>query len=579
MLRFLIFAAILLLGTLAIYHYTSQQAMNSLADRAENRLTLFISNLDGTLDEYRSLPRLLSSNPRLFNTLQGERLDAVNDTNLYLQSVAETTGASDVYLMALDGETLAASNWREPHSFIGRNFSYRPYFQAARSGEQGRYFALGTTSGVRGYYLSHPVMHTNNIIGVIVVKVNLANIESAWSENGNHILVTDDDGVIFLSTHQDWTYKSLLPIAERRLRQIHDGKRYADKIIRPIAEVTHEAANRNFNLLRLDGRQYLQVSRLMPDAGWRVHLLADTDAAHTDGRLRATVAAFGLLLLITLVALYLINRQRRMALQFSTEKLEQRVQERTLDLKKEIEVRTAAEQSLRDTQAELIQAAKMAGLGQMSAGLSHELNQPLTAIRNFSENAQRLLERKQLDQVSDNLAEITDITERIAAIITQLRGFSRKSSGERSSVSVAQAVAQALGMFTREIDSGKVRVETDIDPELSLVTDPQLFNQVLVNLINNALQAMHDMPERCITINAVRQSGGVMLEVSDTGTGIAEDVIENIFDPFFTTKTVGLGLGLGLSISYRIMETLGGRIDVANNPGGGARFGLYLADV
>ena len=182
--------------------------------------------------------------------------------------------------------------------------------------------------------------------------------------------------------------------------------------------------------------------------------------------------------MLLLVTLYLVNRQRRLALQGSTELLEQRVQRRTRELENEVEERKKAEQTLRDTQAELIQAAKLAGLGQMSAGISHELNQPLTAIRNYLENARRMLEHRQVEAATGNLNEISELTGRMANIISQLRGFSRKSSGEHSQVSIAQSIDQALSMFRREIESSQIDVQARTDPELSVVTDPRLLNQV-----------------------------------------------------------------------------------------------------
>jgi two-component system C4-dicarboxylate transport sensor histidine kinase DctB len=571
-------------GLIGGYSAINRQALLELGDQSRNHLTLFVSNLSGALAKYEHLPRLISNNRRLIDTLGKTGLSQTSHTNRYLEAVAKTSGASDVYLMDIDGLTIASSNWNLDRSFIGQNFSFRPYFQSAINGNAGRYFALGTTSLQRGYYFSYPVYRLDQISGVIVIKINLADIETAWSDLGNHFLVTDEDGVAFLSTNPSWTYKTMRPIDATRLAKIKLSRRYAEQQLIPLnIRQIHELEENISRVSILDGNsakasEYLHLQFDMAAAGWTVHLFSNTRSIRGTLVLRATLTGFAALIVLLLVTLYLVNRQRRLALQGSTELLEQRVQRRTQELENEIEERRKAEQTLRDTQAELIQAAKLAGLGQMSAGISHELNQPLTAIRNYSENAQRLLEREQVDAATDNLHEISELTRRMASIISQLRGFSRKSSGERSRVSIEQAVDQALSMFDREIEPNQVEVKIRIDPELSVLTDPLLLNQVLVNLFSNAIQAMAAVETRYIEINSDKQNHGIVISISDTGPGIAANVIENIFDPFFTTKEVGLGLGLGLSISYRIMESLGGRVEVANRATGGARFELYLPD-
>ncbi len=571
---------ILIVGLIWGYRAISHQALLELADQSRNHLTLFVSNLNGVLAKYEHLPRLISTNRRLVNTLGQTDIDQINQTNRYLETVATTSGASDVYLMNADGRTVAASNWNLDRSFIGKNFSFRPYFQSAINGNAGRYFALGTTSLQRGYYFSYPIYRLDEISGVIVIKINLADIETAWSDRGNHFIVTDEDGIAFLSTHTDWTYKTLYPIDPARLDEIQLSRRYAGQDLTPLNIDETEKLEENVNRVSItDGKgarakDYLHLKLDIPSAGWSVHLFSNTQAIQGTLVLRATLAGFGVLILLLLVTLYLVNRQRRLALQGSTELLEQRVQRRTRELENEVEERKKAEQTLRDTQAELIQAAKLAGLGQMSAGISHELNQPLTAIRNYSENARRLLERKQVEAATGNLDEISELTGRMASIISQLRGFSRKSSGEHSRVSIDQSIDQALGMFQREIESSQIDVQARTDPELSVITDPLLLNQVLVNLFSNSIQAMASVKTRHINIDAHNHDQVIVISISDTGPGIPPNVIENIFDPFFTTKEVGLGLGL--SISYRIMENLGGKIEVANIATGGARFELYL---
>jgi len=580
--------ALLLIGFSILGFYAiNHQALLELGDESRNRLTLFVSNLEGSLAKYEHLPKLISINAKLIDSLHQPDISRIEQANQFLLSVVTASAASDAYLMDKHGLTIAASNWKQPLSFVGINFNFRPYFQSAIEGHPGRYFALGTTSLQRGYYFSHPVYREQEIIGVVAVKIDLAEIEAAWADRGNHFLVTDPDGIAFLSTQPEWTYKTIRDISAERLAQILASRRYAAHKILPlhinklteleddvdyvsVSDIDHSA----------DG-DYLHLSTDMHEAGWTVHLLSNTRSIRDTLILRLTLAGFAALIVLLLVSLYLVNRQRRLALQGSTLLLEKRVQLRTQELQNEVEERKKAEQTLRDTQAELIQAAKLAGLGQMSAGISHELNQPLTAIRNYSKNAQRLLERQQIAAATDNLEQISELTTLMANIINQLRGFSRKSSGERSEVSIEESVNQALGMFHREIDSNQVDIELHIEHDLCVVTDPLLINQVLVNLISNALQAMSELETRRIDISAKSTDHGIVISLSDTGPGIAENVIENIFDPFFTTKEVGLGLGLGLSISYQIMESLGGKISVTNAKStdkttAGARFELYL---
>jgi len=533
------------------------------------------------LAKYEYLPELLSRNAYLINALRSRNAAQIQETNRYLQSVALSSGASDVYLMDQEGLTIAASNFDLDRSFVGRNFSFRPYFQQAVNGDSGRYFALGTTSLQRGFFFSYPIIAEGQVFGVVVVKVTLTELVATWANRDNHFIVTDKDGVIFLSTVDEWKFSSIYAISSARIEEIKNSRRYVDQKIRHLDFVEISLPDAPYRIARAvlpNGIKdsYLWKTASSPVAGWDIHALSNTDPIKRKLWSQFTIATFSVLILLLMATLYWVNRQRRLVLQESTNLLETRVHHRTLELGKEIDERRSAEKTLRDTQEELIQTAKMAGLGEISASISHELNQPLTAIKTYAETANRMLDTRKSKEVSTNLTEIVALTHRMDNIMSQLRGFSRKSTGERSRFSLSLAVAQSLSIFSSEIEQKQIVVKSEIPSEVSLVTDPVLFNQVMVNLVSNAIHALDDVENRVLKIDCTSHESTLAVTVTDTGNGIDRDVLNNIFDPFFTTKEVGLGLGMGLSISYRIMENLGGKIRAENLEPSGARFTIEL---
>ncbi|WP_455384376.1 ATP-binding protein [Acidihalobacter prosperus] len=266
------------------------------------------------------------------------------------------------------------------------------------------------------------------------------------------------------------------------------------------------------------------------------------------------------------------------------EKLEQRVAERTSDLLatntrllREIEEHRRTEHALRQTRDELVQAAKLAAIGQLAAGINHELNQPLTAIRFYADNANAFLERERLEEVRDNLGRISGLTERMGRIIQQLKIFARKSSGQRAPVSMTAVIDGVLALLAPRLRREGVTVATELPPQDAYcLGDLVRLEQVFVNLVSNAAQAMQDMPAPRIEIAVGRDGDKVRVTVRDHGPGIASEHLAQIFDPFFTTKQSGEGLGLGLSISMRIIEELGGTLRAANCADQGAEFTVEL---
>jgi len=579
--KFLIGFYLISLIILSIWIWRSGYA--KLVTQNNQQLDIFAAHLQSQLQRFDAIPKLLLDQKLVVASLQNtDNAKLQEKTNRYLKHVNNTIGASDTYLIDLNGTTVAANNWRDEQTFIGKNFAFRPYFQQAVSGQQGRYFALGTTSGQRGYYFSSPVINANKIIGVVVVKMDLSKIEKEWTGKQSHFMVTDDDNVIFISNTQSWLLHSLTPLSAEKLQQITHGRRYGDKTIAALNFSGPLEDNPALLLLTTSkpfATNYLSLSKYMPAAGWTVRVFAPLTAIFIDIAIGIVLLSLVFWLLNLRLKLSMHKRQRDQDKELqrikTKHKLEQEVKRRTADLNTEIIERQKMEQTLRDTQKELIQTAKLAVLGQLSASISHELNNPLAAIRSYADNALIFLQRDQHQSTQDNLQRIIHLTERMAKISSQLKFFARKSSGELHTVPLRNVINMAVELVKPQLKNNQVSITVDdanIDVQVNV--DQVQLEQVLVNLLSNAMQAVEDANEKHIHIILCRHQEQVIVQVDDSGTGINPANLPQLFDPFFTTKETGLGLGL--SISHKIMRNMHGNIKAENRPNSGARFSLSL---
>ena len=707
---------------------SQRNGIDELQQRTQADMNRYALSLQQTLDRYKDLPRLLSTHSELINTLLYDKSsDSRMRANLYLEQVNSVIGASDTYLMNSEGVTIAASNWTKSSSFVDRNFSFRPYFQDAVKGQPGRYFALGTTSNKRGYFFAYPVKHRGTIYGAVVVKIDLNEIEEDWSDPDTDLLVTDEDGVIFISTQPEWKFHTLRPLSQADVKRIINSLRYGNHQLTSLDVIKREQRADGSQLITLvdgpeirnsalDGAragEYLLQNTQVPEAGFKVAILASLKPVKRQAFNAMIFAAFIYIAIVLLVLVLTIRRrimkersqfrsrelktleknesriraiidntqaglitldsqgrietfnhtaerlfgyredqlknrffslllahadrpvcwqhitnnanvfgndlnieasgrrqngsffpvelsigqmpgeagsrflitmhditerkQYEEALQQAQAELENRVRDRTLDLTKANQKLRDEMQQHKETQNELIQTAKLAVLGQMSAGINHELNQPLTAIRAYADNAQQFLRLSRIDNVERNLQEISQLTERMAKIIHPLKEFSRKSSGQQESVCLQSVRDGAMAIMYGRL--GREDVEISWPEGLDryyVLGDIVRIEQVLVNLIGNAIQAMDQQAERRIDIRLDYEEHCHVLYVHDAGPGIPEADLERVFEPFFTTKKAGSGLGLGLSISHRIIACMGGELSVSNHPAGGAHFRLAL---
>ncbi|MEY4982536.1 MAG: hypothetical protein RIR62_802 [Pseudomonadota bacterium] len=580
--QFLRVAAILavlgLVVTFAADRLATHAALTEGRARAEDTLRQTVNALDGHLKRFEALPALLAKDDHVRAFFDG-RPDATDITrmNLRLKATNALVESSDLYLIGTDGRTLAASNFDRTDSFIGESFVYRPYFTEAAAGGTGRFFALGTTSGVRGYYFASPVRNeVGAVSGVVALKIGVDDIEAGWKGAEYRIMVSDPEGIVFMSSEADWLYAGLLPLTPERIARTESSRRYSDMPLRRLAATWARTDGMVLMGLGVGGgpdREWLVAERLMPAAGWTVHVLLDTAPLRAQARL--TVAASVLLLGIALsLALAVWQRRARLAERIALQaaaqaELERQVAERTADL-------TEANAELHRMQADLVQAGKLAALGRMSAALSHEINQPLAAARNYADSAALLIDRGDLPRARDNIGQILSLIDRMATIARHLRNVARKPDEPLKTIALGDVVADALQIAEARLRLAGLKVRLDLPDGLPPVRGgPVRLQQVLVNLLSNAADVM-DGTAGEITVSARAEGGFVHLSVRDHGPGVAPAIADRIFDPFFTTKTVGSGLGLGLSISYNIMQDFGGDLRVANHPEGGAVFTVVL---
>ncbi len=548
-------------------------ALDKLVKVGGERLTLYSGTLREALSRYAYLPYVLSQNVDVQILLKTSfNLDLVNN---YLESLNSEAGSEALYVVNSIGETLASSNWREPLSFVGHNYGFRPYFTDAKAGLRGRFFAIGVTTGQPGYFMSHPVLKDERFLGATVVKVDLSPLQDDWHKGGETVLVSDANGVLFLSSRNDWKYRTLTQLSEGQRTMILAGRQYGSQPLELLPLETVKVLADGQRIVRFESDLYLMLSRSLPGLDWQLHHVVPLAPVQEQGQ---AVATIGIVLSLLILALGLYVRERRQK-QISRRKAREAgaIKEMNLRLQEEIAERSRTESILRETQAELVQTGKLAALGHMAAGIVHELNQPISAIRTQAASGRLLLDRQETGKVHETLTAVTRMTEHMASITTQLKTFAHKTPKLKGQVGLQDCLDGALAMTAPLFSEFGISLSKEIpDDPLVVNGDRARVKQVLVNLIRNAVDAMRDSNQRELRIKISVQNKEVEISISDTGSGIADQDMEELFTPFFTTKEVGDGMGLGLSISYRIITDLGGTIRAQNLPDGGAQFIVKL---
>jgi two-component system C4-dicarboxylate transport sensor histidine kinase DctB len=549
-------------SALLMWAVAQSLALGSARQELDQTLLLTTRAVEAEVDRLRALPAVAAEDARIRAALAGT--GPLSDANTYLETVAAHAGADELFLIDAEGETIAASNWNRPGSFVGENYAFRPYFQDALATGRGQFYAIGVTTGVPGYFLSARV-EVGDRRGVMVVKLDLRPLQETWRAAEADVALADEHGVVFLSARPDWQYRPLLDLAPETLEHLVTSRAYEGVGLgqtTPLLSGPPDGA---------DAAGVGWIARLgpIPATGGQVIAVRPTRGLHLMAFGWAVLAALATLAIAAAVKA-VEQRRQIVALRLSqSENLEAMVIARTADLAREIEARTQAEADLRKTQEALIHTEKMAAMGRMSAAIVHEISQPLAAME-ATLSAAELGMQPGDNGTASRIGKARDMIRRMQRTTKHLKSFARKDAVELTLIDLRAPLGSALDLV---LPRAKV---VGVLPALDMPGDPVpvlagavRIEQVVANLLLNALDAVEAVPDARISAATTVVGDEARIVIQDNGAGIPESDLPRVSEPFFSTKLTGEGLGLGLAICKAILADFHGRLDILSEPGKG----------
>jgi len=556
-LRAIIIALIIAAVTVILFtnKFLTERFTETTRNRAELRLALFSGNLLSELKRASIVPQLLARDPALIGALNSGDF---SQSTQRLISYIEEIGAASLLLLDEDGRAVAATE----RSQIGSAHRSTPHFIEAIRSNETVFTTFETDSGGLNFAYSRKIEMSGRTIGVIVVEVDLRKFESSWAGISDAVFVTSSEGEIILASEPQWRGLSEADALEARSAP--------SAILRAIQATTDWTALPPDGYLQ--GKAVMRLETRIPFQGWRMtsYTTYASVRERVNGVLSIEIMSFAVLMALTF---YLSSRRALLrSLIFQQESADLRALNKRLQ--REIAEREKVEKDLRSAEQTLAQSSKLAALGEMSAAVSHELNQPLAAMKTYLAGAKLLLQRKRPDEALSSFQRIDDLIERMGAITRQLKSYARRGGEAFEPVDTRSAVSSALSMMEPQLKRRHVKITTTMPKQpVRVMADRLRLEQVIINLLRNALDATKtsDDPQVEILLSAGETA---TLMVRDNGSGIED--LDNLFEPFYTTKAPGDGVGLGLAISSGIVNDLGGRLTARDAAQGGAVFEVQL---
>ena len=524
-------------------------------NQAELSLALYSGTLLSELRQNAIVPQLLARDPALIGALNSKDFSLSTQR---LISFVEELGSQALTLLDARGQVVASTD----RTRLGARHHHTAFFSDAMQAEATVYTTYRDKGGIYRFIYSRRIERQGTPIGVIFVEVDLQKYQQAWAGISDAVIVIDDDGVIVFSTEHLWRG---LSEAEALNRQPPLGAvRRAIQTTTNWTAVPADAYVRGEGVMRAEGRLAFQ------NWGMVVFRTYAGVRERVNGFLALELMGFAVLLALSF---YVLGRK-------STEDM-QRFQKESVDLRqlnlrlqREIAERERMQKTLEVAEQTIAQSSKLAALGQMSAAVSHELNQPLAAMKTYLAGARLLLARNRPDEALVSFHRIDDLLERMGSITRQLKSYARKGADTFVPVDLCSVIGSVLSMMELQLKEGAVQI-TSVTPDYPIwvLGDRVRIEQVLVNLLRNAMDATQGVAGPQIEISL--QSGEIAsLSVRDNGDGVQD--LDALFEPFYTTKQPGEGVGLGLAISSGIVTELGGRLMARNGQERGAIFEMQL---